>query len=101
MSQTALKDERTEPRQDVLHRTRMTVNGEVRPATLVNISPRGLMARIADDCAPGDRISIELPGIGAWAAEVRWSLGGRIGCRLDRMIGLADYDHMLERVRRP
>ena len=100
MNQAALKDERTEPRQNVLHRTRVTVAGEVRQATIANISPRGLMARIAGDYAPGDRISVELPGIGARGAEVRWSLGGRIGCRLDRMIGLADYHHMLQAMQR-
>lgn len=99
-SQAALKDEREEPRQNVLHRTRVSVAGATTPVTIANISPRGLMMRTADAFAVGDRITVELPRVGVRAAEVRWALGGRIGCRLDRMIGLADYHHMLQAMQR-
>ena len=97
MTQTATSDDRREPRQDVLYRTRVTVPGrEVRPLMLVNISPRGFMARTDDAYAPGDRLTVELPGIRPVGAVVRWSLGGRIGCQLDRSIGLADYHKLLQ-----
>ena len=98
--QTAAADERSEPRQDVLHRTRAATAQGVRPITIVNVSPRGLMARTADAHAAGDRLTVELPVVGAVAAEVRWALGGRIGCRLERVIGLADYHHLLQALRR-
>ena len=101
MSQIATSDDRQEPRQDVLHRTRaMLATGEVRSLTVVNISPRGLMARTDDPHAPGDRLSVQLPGVGAVEADVRWALGGRIGCRLDRVIGLADYHTLLQMLMR-
>jgi hypothetical protein len=33
--------------------------------------------------------------VGVIVAEVRWSLGGRIGCELDRPIGMAEYYELL------
>lgn len=63
--------------------------------TIVNISAMGLMARCETTCQPGDRISIRLPVIGVVAAELRWSLGGRIGCELERPIDIADYYELL------
>lgn len=90
-------DERSEPRQDVLHRTRaIGADGRERAITVVNVSPRGFMARCDDVHADGDRITLILPRVGQVAAEVRWALGGRIGCRLERMIGLADYHAVLQ-----
>ena len=98
--QTASADERSEPRQDVLHRARMTGQAGARQVTIVNISPHGLMVRTADAYAPGDHVTIDLPFVGAVAAEVRWALGGRIGCRLGRAISLADYRHVLQAIGR-
>lgn len=94
---TAPEDERREPRQEVLFRTRATgADGAQHLATIVNISPRGLMVRIEGEHAPGDRITLTLPRVGAVKAEVRWALGGRIGCRLERMIGISDYHAVLQ-----
>ena len=38
---------------------------------------------------------MSLPVVGTVNAEVRWSLGGRTGCELDAMIGLAPYYEVL------
>ncbi|KQU55782.1 hypothetical protein ASG67_06595 [Sphingomonas sp. Leaf339] len=93
----AAADERREPRQTVLHRTRARqASGEEQPVTLVDVSPRGFMARSDGQHAPGDWLSVQFPLIGVLEAEVRWSLGGRIGCQLTRTIELADYQLMLE-----
>jgi len=58
---------------------------------IVNISPHGMMARCEREFEIGDRIRITLPVVGVVAADIRWSLGGRIGCQFDPAIDLAGY----------
>ena len=90
-------EERAEPREPVLYRTRLIgADGAEHSATLVNVSPSGFMARCDAAHAPGDAIQVLLPRLGRVAAEVRWSLGGRIGCQLKRACGLADYHALLQ-----
>ena len=92
-----LHEERSEPREPVLYRTRLTdVDGVERPATLVNVSPSGFMARCEAAHATGDTIAVVLPRLGKVAAVVRWSLGGRVGCQLHRPCGLSDYHLLLQ-----
>jgi hypothetical protein len=92
-----LQDERSEPREPVLYRTRLTAaDGVERPATLVNVSPGGFMARCDAAHAAGDSIAVVLPRLGKVQAIVRWSLGGRIGCQLLRPCGLSDYHQLLQ-----
>lgn len=96
MAALALSDQRTAPRDEVYFRTHATRDdGDRLPLLLVNFSAMGLMARCEADVAPGDRLRLDLPVVGAINAEVRWALGGRIGCELDRMIALADYYDLL------
>lgn len=91
-----LVDERSESRDAVHHRTRAAhPDGRVLPLLIVNTSQSGLMARCDAACEEGDRLRIDLPQIGHVVAEVRWSLGGRLGCRLDRPLGLAEYYTLL------
>ena len=63
---------------------------------IVNLSAMGLMARADLPYAVGERLRITLPVVGVVIAELRWSLGGRIGCELDQPIDLADYYEVLE-----
>lgn len=89
-------EERAAPRDPVLHRTRaITADGQVLSLTVVNVSEGGLMARCDAAVAPADMLTVELPILGRAAAEVRWALGGRIGCRLERSIAAADYRALL------
>lgn len=62
---------------------------------IVNISPHGLMARCEACFDVGDRVRIQLPIAGDTLAEVRWSLGGRIGCQFDSAIDLAAYYELI------
>ena len=62
---------------------------------IVNVSAMGLMARADVPYAIGERLRITLPVIGVVIAEIRWSLGGRLGCELDQPIDLADYYDLL------
>ncbi|MBX9797113.1 PilZ domain-containing protein [Sphingomonas sp.] len=92
----AFRDDRAATRDEVHYRTRAT-GPDKRPLELllVNISAQGLMARCDAPLAPGDRIAVTLPGLGAVPAEVRWALGGRIGCELASKIAVADYYDLL------
>ena len=92
----AFKDERSATRDEVHFRTRVFgPDGRGRPILIVNISAAGLMARCDADFAVGERVRIALPVIGNVPGEIRWSLGGRIGCELDRPIELAAYYEVL------
>ena len=92
----AVRDSRGEPRDEVMHRTRATdSDGQSIKLVLVNMSASGLMARCEGDPKAGERLRVHLPILGEVDAIVRWSLGGRIGCELERTIPLADYYGML------
>ncbi|MEI9850692.1 MAG: PilZ domain-containing protein [Sphingomonas sp.] len=62
---------------------------------IVNISPHGLMARCDTVFDAGARIRVNLPAVGTVVAEVRWSLGGRVGCQFDGAIDLAGYYELI------
>lgn len=88
-------DRREEPREEVYHRTRISVRGGSLPVQLVNISASGFMARTEAEIEPGTPLTIRLPVIGERAAEVRWALAGRIGCQFNDGIDLARYLELL------
>lgn len=98
MAATALAcaEKRDVPRDEVDYRARAH-SGDGQPLSLqiVNLSAQGLMARVTGDRPVGERLRVSLPVVGAIVAEVRWSLGGRIGCELDRPIGMANYYELL------
>lgn len=87
---------RREDRDDVHYRAR-AFGPDARQLNLliVNISPHGLMARCETHFEIGDRIKLTLPHVGAMSAEVRWSLGGRIGAQFERAIDLAGYYELI------
>ena len=62
---------------------------------IVNISAHGLMARCEECFEVGDRIRVQLPCAGVTVAEVRWSLGGRIGCQFETALDLASYYELI------
>ncbi|WP_425229763.1 PilZ domain-containing protein [Sphingomonas sp.] len=94
-------DDRSEPRDAVHHRTRAHhADGRLLPLVVVNVSSGGLMARCDAPCEQGDRLRVDLPNVGLITVEVRWSLGGRIGCRLPTPLGLSDYYALLSGMRR-
>lgn len=84
-------EQRDADRNEVFYRTRCATANGVETLQIVNISASGFMARTEGSFAEGDIISVRLPVVGSVAAEIRWALGGRVGCRFDQMIGLAPY----------
>lgn len=92
----AYADIRRELREDVHFRVR-GFGPDARQHTLliVNISPHGMMARCEEGFETGERIHIQFPCAGVTVAEVRWSLGGRIGCQFETAIDLASYYELI------
>ncbi|MEH3099752.1 PilZ domain-containing protein [Sphingomonas adhaesiva] len=96
----AVFEERVEPRDETLFRTKLRLDdGSAYPATIVNVSPHGLMARCDAVVAVGDLVAVTLPVVGDFSAEVRWTLGGRIGCRLTREVPPALYQFAVAAMR--
>lgn len=93
-------DGRSINRDEVQHRARAIGPGAASLALLVvNISEDGLMARCEAVLQPGDVISIDLPDIGRMDAQIRWALGGRIGCQFEQRIAPDAYGTMLTAMR--
>jgi hypothetical protein len=92
----ATADDRRELRDEVHYRARgFGPDARQLALVIVNVSPHGLMARCDTEFATGDRLRIVLPVTGSIAAEVRWSLGGRVGVQFDTAIDLASYYELL------
>ena len=91
-----LKDDRAIPRDEVHYRARAVgPDGKTVSLLIVNMSALGLMARAEISYEVGDLLSVTLPVVGTVPAEIRWTLGGRIGCELARPIDLASYYDLL------
>ena len=92
----AIADDRQEMRDDVHFRAR-AYGPDARQLNflIVNISPHGLMARCDTPFETGDRLRIVLPVVGIVSGEIRWSLGGRLGCQFDPAIDLATYYELI------
>ena len=92
----AYAESRVGPREEVHHRARAYgADARAMPLLIVNISAQGMMARTDADVPVGAWLRVALPVVGVVTAEVRWSLGGRIGCELDAPIDHADYYELL------
>ncbi|GAA4218841.1 hypothetical protein GCM10022253_19950 [Sphingomonas endophytica] len=99
-SATMAYEDRVEPRDETLHRTRLGVaGGETRLVTIVNVSPNGFMARSEEAITVGETVTVTLPVAGSFVAEVRWALGGRIGCKLAQEVPPALYQFVLAAMR--
>lgn len=96
MGNLAYAEIRRENRDDVHYRARaFGPDAKQHTFLIVNISAHGLMAR-CDACFEiGDRIRLQLPVIGVQIAEIRWSLGGRLGAQFEHAIDLASYYELI------
>ena len=82
-------------RTDVSIPTQISVAGRPRPIRLVNVSSHGFMGECPAGVPLRARVSLELPGIGALAASVRWSVGRRVGGRFDTPLNEAQLSEAL------
>ncbi|MEO6217025.1 MAG: PilZ domain-containing protein [Sphingomonas sp.] len=89
-------DERAVPRDEVHYRARaLGPDDKMLSLLIVNMSALGLMARADTNYDVGDQLRVTLPVVGTVVAEIRWTLGGRLGCQLTRPIDLASYYDLL------
>lgn len=96
IGQAAYVEKRSAPREEVSYRTRARrPNGLHVPVQIVNVSASGFMARTDEDLEPGQRLYLKLPSVGAMTADVRWALGGRIGCQFETPVSMVPYLEML------
>lgn len=96
----AYANERREVREEVDHRTVATTSdGRTLPVLVVNISPSGLMVRCGQPVDPGAMLTFRLPGLDPLIGEVRWTLGGRVGCQFTRPIPPNTFYATLARLR--
>lgn len=51
-----------------------------------NLSSGGMMAEPSVEVAPGERVMVDLRGVGEIAATVMWTVAGRAGLAFDREI---------------
>lgn len=92
----ALREHRAVSRDEVHHRAgAILADGTATMLLIVDVSPAGMMARTDGTFTEGDRLRVSLPTLGRVEAEVRWALGGRIGCQFTTPIELAAYGHAL------
>ena len=92
-------NDRREDREQVHHRTvAVTAAGRSLTLLVVNISPNGLMARCEQPVEPDTAVTFRFPGL-VLKAEVRWTLGGRIGCEFAATIPIDSYFAVLPRLR--
>ena len=89
LEQHGFVEQRAHKRVPVFHRTRAAgADGQLLPLIIVDLSTHGLMARCEQRLSAGERLRVDLPGVGARSAVVCWSMGGRIGCEFDAPINL-------------
>jgi hypothetical protein len=65
--------------------------------TVCDISTSGFMAECLRPVLIGSYVSLDLPGIGAVHAQVRWQVGGRLGGKFLDPIGLHHCDWLSDR----
>ena len=101
MERHSFLDKRTDDRVPVLHRTKAVgPEGHSLALVIVDLSAGGMMARCDLGFVPGVLIQVALPVIGVHPVQVRWSLGGRIGCEFCPALAGDQYAAVLAAVTR-
>lgn len=96
----ASADDRAIRRDEVEYRARgCGPDGATIALLVVNVSTQGLMARCGAALEPGDLVRVRLPMLEEVGVEVRWSLGGRIGCQFLQPVALSDYPALVAAMR--
>lgn len=73
----------------------VTARGRTHGVQIINISALGLMCRTEAELLKGERVSLWLPVVTDYAAEVRWSEEGRVGVEFLEPIAQRLYDTVL------
>lgn len=70
--------------------------GHVLPAVLLDLSPSGGKLRLDGSFAPGDLVTLAIPGLPARRAAVRWQHDGQVGVAFLDVIVFVDLDRWLQ-----
>ncbi|MCI4588757.1 PilZ domain-containing protein [Sphingobium sp. BYY-5] len=72
-----------------------TVRGRNQGIRIINISALGLMCRTEGECLTGERITVWLPVVKDYPAEIRWVQDGRAGMEFVEPIPPTLYSAMM------
>ena len=73
----------------------VTARGHTHDVQIINISALGLMCRTQTELVKGERVSLWLPVVNDYEAEVRWTEEGRVGVEFIEPIAQRLYDTVL------
>ena len=73
----------------------VTARGQTHGVRVINISALGLMCRSDESLLTGERITIWLPVVKDYAAEIRWAENGRVGMEFLTPVSPRLYDAMM------
>ena len=80
LNQPADYKQRQSERTALITKTRLTQqNWYTVEVTLCDLSSTGFRAQCEDNVAIGSYVTLDVPGLGAVRAQVRWSMGGKMG----------------------
>lgn len=88
-------DQRRAQRELVDMVSHVTAHGRSHGVRIINISALGLMCRSDTSLTQGERVSIWLPILKDYPAEIRWMEDGRVGMEFCAPIIPKIYDAML------
>jgi len=78
-----------QPRQRLMRRAIAGIQGQAREVRLRNISISGALVECPVAMAPGDRLAMDIVGVGPVSGVVRWSQKDRFGLQFDSEFDLA------------
>ncbi|GLR46391.1 EAL domain-containing protein [Sphingomonas astaxanthinifaciens] len=77
-----------EPRQRLMRRALVALEGQVTEVRLRNISAMGALVECSSPVAPGRSLTIDIVGVGPVSGTVRWSSRNHFGVRFDEQFDL-------------
>jgi diguanylate cyclase (GGDEF)-like protein len=77
-----------EPRQRLMRRGLLAIGGVVQEVRLRNISSTGTLVECPQAVTPGDRITLDIIGVGPVVGNVQWAQAGRFGLRFEEQFDL-------------
>lgn len=72
-----------------------TAQGRTHGIQIINISALGLMCRSDADWLPGERVTVWLPILKDYPAEIRWCQDGRLGMEFIEPVRPTIYDGLM------
>lgn len=78
-----------EPRQRLMRRAIVSIDGEVTEIRLRNISAMGALVECSKPISPGVELTIDIIGVGPVTGTVRWAGQGRFGVQFARAFEMA------------